>query len=588
MTMPRLSKTHNLAAKYPEIAKQWHPTKNGILTALDVTPFSNKKVWWLCEKHPNEEWFVPPSARASGKGCKFCANQAVNTSNSLAAKCPNLAGQWDTKRNCQSGLTPETVAFASGHRVWWNCPVAEDHVWETDIYSRSQSGTGCPFCANKAASITNSLETLYPDIASQWHPSLNGSLTPSDFVAGSHEAIWWQCPRSIDHIFKTTIAHRAQRGQGCPQCTHQTSIPEIRIYSELLKLFDGAKSRFKIDKKEIDIFIEELSLGIEYDGSYYHADKETKDRSKNNFMLNRGISIIRVRERPLNKISTHDIIVRDHNLSKADLNRIVQSIIDIIPAQDSSKFDDYLKLNEFHNEDVFKKYLSYLPDPFPEDSLQERNSNLASQWHTVKNFPLTPRNFTEHSGKKAWWICKKNEEHEWEASIDKRSQGRGCPFCAGQKVHESNSLAKLYPNISAEWHKDLNKENRPNLVTAGSGIKVWWQCSKDTDHKWQATPHTRVKGHGCPKCGIIRRSAPKVVLREKRFETHYPHLLAEWDFDKNGDLKPNHISKSSNRKIHWICQKNANHKWVAATYSRGPLKSGCPHCHSLRRKKNIS
>ena len=586
--MASLSKEHNFAAKYPELAKQWHPTKNVSLKATDVTPFSNKKVWWLCEKHPDEDWFVPPSARANGKGCKFCANQAVNNSNSLVAKCPNLAAQWDTKRNRQSGLTPETVSFASGHRVWWKCSVCKDHVWETDIYSRSKNGHGCPFCANKKVSISNSLEALYPDIASQWHPSLNGDVSPSNVVGGSHKSAWWQCTRSNDHVYKNTIAHRTQRGQGCPQCTHQTSIPEIRIYSELLKLFDVVKSRFKINNKEIDIFIEDLNLGIEYDGCYYHAGKEIKDRAKNKFMSDRGITIIRVREKPLDKLSDNDVIVKDHYLTKVDLNKIIHAILETIQRQNYSLLEDYLKLNEFHNEDVFKKYVSYLPDPFPEDSLQERNPNLSSQWHTEKNFPLTPRNFTENSGKKVWWVCDKNKQHEWETSIDHRSRGKGCPFCAGQKVNETNCLDTLYPNISAEWHPELNGENKPSLVAAHSGIKAWWRCEKNDDHQWQASPDTRVKGHGCPKCAVLRRSAPKVLPLEKQFETHYPHLLAEWDFNQNGDLQPRHISKSSNRKIYWICAKNGDHKWASSLYNRGHHKSGCPHCHKLKRQKSIS
>ena len=33
---------------YPDLVKQWHPTKNGELTPNDFTYESNKKVWWLC------------------------------------------------------------------------------------------------------------------------------------------------------------------------------------------------------------------------------------------------------------------------------------------------------------------------------------------------------------------------------------------------------------------------------------------------------------------------------------------------------------------------------------------------------------
>ena len=34
----------------PEMAKQWHPTKNGKLTPFDVSPRSSKMIWWKCEK----------------------------------------------------------------------------------------------------------------------------------------------------------------------------------------------------------------------------------------------------------------------------------------------------------------------------------------------------------------------------------------------------------------------------------------------------------------------------------------------------------------------------------------------------------
>ena len=44
----------SLLDKFPEIAKEWHPTKNERLTPLDVTAFSNRFVWWQCEK--GHEW----------------------------------------------------------------------------------------------------------------------------------------------------------------------------------------------------------------------------------------------------------------------------------------------------------------------------------------------------------------------------------------------------------------------------------------------------------------------------------------------------------------------------------------------------
>ena len=38
----------SLADRNPELAKEWHPIKNGDLTPAQVTPGSGKKVWWIC------------------------------------------------------------------------------------------------------------------------------------------------------------------------------------------------------------------------------------------------------------------------------------------------------------------------------------------------------------------------------------------------------------------------------------------------------------------------------------------------------------------------------------------------------------
>ncbi len=46
----------SLAETHPEITKEWHPSLNGDLTASEVTPGSNKKVWWKCKKGDDYEW----------------------------------------------------------------------------------------------------------------------------------------------------------------------------------------------------------------------------------------------------------------------------------------------------------------------------------------------------------------------------------------------------------------------------------------------------------------------------------------------------------------------------------------------------
>lgn len=67
-----LNHDHNLLISNPNIAKQWHPTKNRNLTPKDVTPLSNTSVWWLCDK--GHEWKTRISHRSRGSSnCPYCS-----------------------------------------------------------------------------------------------------------------------------------------------------------------------------------------------------------------------------------------------------------------------------------------------------------------------------------------------------------------------------------------------------------------------------------------------------------------------------------------------------------------------------------
>ena len=63
----RVSITNSLSTKRPEIAAQWHPTKNGSLLPSSVPYTSSKSVWWQCDKNPNHIWRRPINQRVSPK-----------------------------------------------------------------------------------------------------------------------------------------------------------------------------------------------------------------------------------------------------------------------------------------------------------------------------------------------------------------------------------------------------------------------------------------------------------------------------------------------------------------------------------------
>ena len=59
--------------------------------------------------------------------------------------------------------------------------------------------------------------------------------------------------------------------------------------------------------------------------------------------------------------------------------------------------------------------------------------------------------------------------------------------------------------------------------------------------------------------------------------TAYPELVAEWDFERNGDLGPDGIVSGSARRVWWRCGRG--HTWQISAYSRtGGADRGCPYC----------
>jgi hypothetical protein len=175
-----------------ELASEWHPYKNGSLTPSSVTPSSGKKVWWKCPKGVDHEWPATIANRNKGSGCPICSNHRVAISNSLGTVNPNLVKEWHPTKN--GDLTPFEVLPSTARKVWWQCAVNPNHEWEAKLNNRA-NGKGCPFCVNQKIFRENSLATVNPALAAQWHPTKNGNLSPFDVAPSSIRKVWWKCPR---------------------------------------------------------------------------------------------------------------------------------------------------------------------------------------------------------------------------------------------------------------------------------------------------------------------------------------------------------------------------------------------------------
>lgn len=280
-----------------------------------------------------------------------------------------------------------------------------------------------------------------------------------------------------------------------------------------------------------------------------------------------------------------------------------------------------------------------------ENSLIVTQPKIAAEWHPNKNLPLTPEGITQGSQRQVWWRCQRG--HEWKSRINDRIRGGGkCPKCPSEKQRQSaryKSITESAPDLASQWHPTLNLPLTPDEITPGSTKnKVWWVCSRNEKHIWQATPGNRLKGRNCPHCfkgpslsdkfpGLAKewhpskngglqptevsfgsgkrvwwqcpnkhefestitnrtRKGPKqcpvctghTVTNETSLDFCHPEIAKEWHPTKNESLIPSDVSRASGKKAWWVCKQNPAHVWQSQIKNRTILGSGCPICGSKR------
>jgi hypothetical protein len=216
----KLSVTNCLTAVAPSAAAEWHPTKNGDTAPTGVLATSRQKAWFKCDQGADHEWQAPVYSRAQGgSSCPCCKGRQASVTNSLEAVAPDIACQWHPTRN--GSVLPSDVRASSFAKYWFQCPVARDHEWQASLYKRVNGDSGCPCCSGRRVSVTNSLATVAPAVAAQWHPTLNRERAPQGpegVVANTNAKFWFACENGPDHVWEAIVRNRVAGKTGCPFC----------------------------------------------------------------------------------------------------------------------------------------------------------------------------------------------------------------------------------------------------------------------------------------------------------------------------------------------------------------------------------
>lgn len=424
----------------------------------------------------------------------------------------------------------------------------------------------------------NSLLERYPLIAKQWHPTKNGMIQPRFVNAGSSRKYWWLC--QFGHEWQATVNNRAKGNTGCPKCAKElgTSFPEQAIMFYLSKHF-VCQNRAIIDKYEIDVYIKDMQVGIEYDGRYYHDEhSRPKEKKKDEYLSTLGITIIRVKESDKNEITENCIAYKYSSTNYENLDWAIEEVLRKFGLSETVDVDANSTI-------ICAQYVQNVK----RNSLAMRYPELAVEWYTEANRGLTPDLILPGNKHTFFWKCKNN--HVFQARVNERvryyNQGKqfGCQYCSGHKVLIGyNDLPTTNPDIAVEWNYEKNGDLKPEMVTNGSSKKVSWKCSL-CGFEWEATVHNRTIGRGCPRCKTkrISKALTERASKKETFATAYPQLVCEWGEDN--EFSPYELAPHSNKRVNWICSVCGN-RWTTSVNNRA-TGYGCKKCY-LRNRKSSS
>jgi DNA-directed RNA polymerase subunit RPC12/RpoP len=161
-----------------------------------------------------------------------------------------------------------------------------------------------------------------------------------------------------------------------------------------------------------------------------------------------------------------------------------------------------------------------IPTEKVKDSIGDLRPDMLKQWSDNNIFD--PFTLTLFSHRRVLWICTDcNKEFLMEVNNIARKKNIRCSKCKDREPTDENRLSIVCPNLVFEWHKTKNGNLKPEDISYGKQIDIWWQCL-DCNHEWKSRLVDRsIQGKGCPICSKLQSKGVKAItkyLKDNNFE----------------------------------------------------------------------
>ena len=525
---------NDLATLRPDLANEWHPTKNKVFpNALTIS--CDTKVWWICDK--GHEYETSVKDRTRGGGCPICSNRKVVSGvNDLSTTHPHVAILWDYTKNIDYDI--KTITFGMKHSVWWKCNTC-GHEWKRQVVQMASKNSQCPNCLKNAP--VQPLSVSHPELAKEWHPTKNigfknkkgeDASTPDVVTRGSSQKVWWL--GNCGHEWQATIDNRVNNCK-CPYCTNRKVLAGFNDLAT--KNPDIAKQWHPIKNgnlKPTDVF-EKDNRSVWWLGECGHEwQTKISTRSTCGCPICSGKQIL---------VGYNDLATIYPNLA-AEWHPIKNGTLQPMDitygnaskawwlGQCGHEWEAKISCRRHGNGCPICAGRQVLPGF---NDLATTHPDVTKTWHPTKNGSLNPTDVSYGQNKDVWWLC--SDGHEWKSKISVRCKN-GCPICSNFLIVPGiNDLTTTNPELALEWHPTKNGTLKPTDVTYGSQKYAWWKCKEG--HEWKCMISSRAKdGNGCPICSESRgEKSVRSVLKNLQIDFKEQYVFNDRFFNIKGRLK---------------------------------------------------
>ncbi len=551
----RRSDSVSLFSRRPELRHAWSKQNDSSIDPESLSAGLAKEFFWDCLV--GHTFSSSPAKLSSGRGCQYCSGKKVlDGFNDLACLDADKAKFFNESKN---GFTAHEIVAGSTKRVWWFCP--DGHEWEQDLRG-FKAKSGCPVCRNRVSvEGTNDLKATHPEIASQLSSEYTSDILKT-LLPNSTKKLNWVCGNS--HVWKASVRDRVS-GTGCPYCTNKWIWKGYNdfatVHPELVAEWDELQNTKGPD---------EVTAGSSYSAHWRCSLGHSWQTQVLRRSAGRGCVYCANREvwTGYNDLETRfPEIASEWDPKKNHLlpNQVLFGT--------NAKHHWICPDGHSYESQVSKRTGEGTGCPICRglvvisgvNDLESQRPILASRWSS-SNDQRPNEVFYNSRIEKFTFVCPQNHEYR---STPGSAKDEYCPTCSNKSFEPGfNDLQTVRPDLSEEF-VSMGEVSDPNLIAGWTREVANWKCK--IGHEWSVAVRDRVQGNNCPYC-----SNKRVQQGFNDLESQRPEISSQWDYAKNGQVKPSEVITASPKKYWWLCP--FQHSYEQSLFNRVNRGADCVIC----------